>query len=179
MVVHTVAEQRDVAARIGTQFALVHHASTAACGRVGAEGVAAFSKVLLRQVQRGSHQPAHVHLGPRCEQDTCGVDQEHLTVGAQAAIDFRTAVAHHAVQRHGIRTRLHKLHQRTTADVEALPVHAQLGRGLRDHQRVAALLQLPAAHHHAATHGQRIDVELRVRHAQAAQQCRQQPGQQA
>jgi hypothetical protein len=82
-----LAEEGEVAARVGRELALVDHVPP---GRVaGLKQEAAVGEVGLRHVERGGHEAAHVDAGARREQHAVGVGEEDLAVGAQPAVDLR------------------------------------------------------------------------------------------
>ncbi len=144
-IVHRRADERDVAAGRRRDAALVHHSIGAAAGEMAVSGI----EILVGDIVRGHHQPADAHLRAGGEIDPVRIDQEHLTVGVDMAVDRAGIGAQHAVQHHAAGARLAEVHRLAGADTEALPVDDGALAGLVDVERVGVwLLQacLPADH---------------------------------
>ena len=99
--------------------------------------VVASHEVVGADVQCAGHNTAHIHLRVSGEEHTVGVDQEHLAVGVERALDDRHVRPQHPVERHGVAARLHKVDGVTLADAEALPVCRHTIAGLGDGQGIA------------------------------------------
>ena len=128
-VAHRRPDQRDIAAVGRGDAALVDHLAGRA---VAGELVVAPLKVGVGNLHRGRHHAAHVHLRVLAEQHARRVDQEHLAVGGQLALDDGGVVLHHPVQRHGTGVGLLEFDLRRRADVEGVPVQRRLLGGLVD-----------------------------------------------
>jgi hypothetical protein len=153
---HAAADQAHRAAARRGDGAVVDHAGAAAV-RVEVEVVG--EEVAGREVQRAGDQAAHVHLRGGTEDDAVGVDQEHLTVGVDAAEDLTGVLVEDAVQRHRAERGLVELYRGVLAHVEREPVQRELVRQLVDDGGVAALADRADTADYRATsgRGQRAD----------------------
>ncbi|MNY41199.1 hypothetical protein D3C86_1759920 [compost metagenome] len=90
------------------------------------------NEVLVADIQLGGHQAADFDLCVGPEQQAIGIDEKHLTIGLQGAVDDRCIPARHTIERHGRGSRLHERDLMAVVDIEALPIENRFGRGLRD-----------------------------------------------
>ena len=128
LVTDRAAHQRHIATAGRMEAALV---DDAACTRA-AEAAAAGIEARVTDVQCGGDQRADVDLCALAKQDAVGVDQENLSVGADASENLAAVVVMDAVDRNGRGRRLHKIDAFLLADVEALPAQGQVGAALRN-----------------------------------------------
>ena len=131
--------------------AVGHHALT--LGEVHPSG----QKVGVGDLHGPGHQRAHIHLGIGAEQHPVGIEQEHLPVGHQLAVDLRGRARLHPVQGHRIGARLLELHRSLLTDVKALPVDDGLAGLLLNRELVDGLLNLHLAGGHLSALWQGID----------------------
>jgi hypothetical protein len=82
------------------------------------------------------------------------VDQEHLAVGVQRALDHGYVRPQHAVQRDGVAARLIERDAVALADGKALPVHGHLAAVLVHRHGVAVLADGARTRHHVAARRQ-------------------------
>ena len=87
-VAHFRGEQGDIAACSGLERALVDDRGGEA---VFAEGVTAGEKIGIGEIKCGGDQAAHIHLRTVAEKHAIRIDEEHLAVGAEPALNFRRA----------------------------------------------------------------------------------------
>ena len=138
-VAHFRGEQGNVSAIRCPERALVDDRT---CRAAVGEGVTAGEEVRVRDIQRRGDQAADVHLCGLAEEHAARVDQEHLPVGGEPALNVRSpGRGNDAVERDRACAGLREVHQSTGADVETGPVedrtlarliHAHAAAGLRD-----------------------------------------------
>ena len=87
---------------------------------------------VVRQVQGGCDQAAHIDLRARAEIHTGRVDQPDLAVGAELTEDARTVGVADAVDGHGRGAGLNKFDNLSRADIELLPIQRRFVAGLCD-----------------------------------------------
>ncbi len=87
---------------------------------------------VVRQVQGGCDQAAHIDLRPRAEIHAGRVDQPDLAGGAELAEDARTVGVADAVDGHGRDAGLNKFDNLSRADIELLPIQRRFVTGLCD-----------------------------------------------
>ncbi len=104
----------------------------------GTKGALTGEEIGIAEVQRGSHQSADIDLCALAEQDAVRVEQPHLAVGVELAEYPAGISAQHAVERDGGSVGLDEINALVRADVEALPVHSEILRGLA-HRHGAAV----------------------------------------
>ena len=92
-----------------------------------------FSRV---DIGGGRHQPVHVHFRVLPEQHAVLVNDDHVAVRRQVAIDTAGAVTVHAVQGNACATRLHELCRLTGTDIKPAPVDHRFVAGLVHRQRI-------------------------------------------
>ena len=102
-------------------------AETTACQHTG-------QKALVGDVQGRCHQRLDIDLSAAVKQDAVLIDQQHLSVGRQLALDDAGVRVMNAIQRGGRRVGLHELHLARAADVEGLPIDDGALGGLIDGQ---------------------------------------------
>ena len=144
------SDQGNGAALCGIDVALVDHR----CGAVATETVIAGEEIFCGHVERGGHQAADINLCAGREQDAVGVDQEHVAVGFQCALDHRHIRAQHAVQGDGRRAGLDELDGVAFADGKALPVNGELVAALMNGHVVAILMNAAVTRHDIAARRQ-------------------------
>ena len=103
------------------------------------KGVAARHEVLGLHVQRGGDNAPDVDLRAFGEEDAVGVEQKHVSVGVERALDHGHVGANDPVEGDGAGRGLDKIDGVPGANVEALPVGGSLGGGLGDSERGAVL----------------------------------------
>ena len=116
-VTHLAAEHHHSAA-IGMDGATVDHRLIAAALKT----VVAVDKVLIVDIQRGSHQATHIDASPFGKQHPILVDQKHLAGGIEVAVNRRGIVADNAIERHGGAAVLVEVDSAAFTDAERLPV---------------------------------------------------------
>ncbi len=144
-IVRRRADKRDIAAGRRCDAALVHHPIGAAAGEMVVSGI----EIPVGDVLRGHHQPADAHLRAGGKINPVRIDQEHLAVGVDMAVNFAGIRAQHAVQHHAAGARLAEVHRLAGADTKTLPVDNGIRAGLVDIERIGVLLLqvcLPADH---------------------------------
>ena len=108
-------------------------------GAVPGQFVIAGHEVLGAHPECGCDQRTRIHLCRGSEQYAVGVEQKHLPVGLDRALDDRDIGAQNTVQGHCAGGRLHKVHRLALAHREALPVDGHFGSGLLDRHRAGIL----------------------------------------
>jgi hypothetical protein len=103
------------------------------------KGVTARHEILGLHLQRGGDDAADVDLRALGEEDAVWVEQEHVPVGVERALNHRNVGADNAVEGNRAGRGLDKVNGVAGTNVEALPVGSGLGGGLGDGQRGAAL----------------------------------------
>jgi len=118
-----------------------HHRATAGRGdrapvddgiAAAAEIVAALQEILVGNVGRGGEQAAHIDASIVAEQHAIGIEQPHLAVGADGAVDVGDVRTGDAVQGDGAGIGLVELDGGAGADRKILPVDNGLGCRLID-----------------------------------------------
>ena len=106
----------------------------------------------VADVQCRGQQRLHVDLGAAVEQDAVLVDQQHLAIGGELALDDAGVGAVDAVQDRRGRTRLVEAHLGVAGDVERFPVEDGALRDLIDGEQRAARASHRRIHHHLPRH---------------------------
>ena len=150
MVTDLPAEQGDRAA-VGIEGAVVYNRSIVA---VAAELVMAVIEVLITEAQGRGHQRPHVDRCALAKQHPVGVDQKHLAVGIEVAVDRRGVFTDHSVQRYRVAAWLVKIDRVACANIKAVPVGDQLVTVLLHIQAVALLAETAGAADDIAAGGQ-------------------------
>lgn len=96
------------------------------------ELVVAGQKVGIGDLHRTGHQPAHVNAGARTKDHAIVVQNEHLAVGGQLALDLRGIRGIDAVKDRRLAVGLGNVDRGLVADIKALPVDDRLLAALRD-----------------------------------------------
>ncbi len=122
------ARQHRIALPAGADRALVGDRSAGAAR----ETIIAGREIAVRDVRRRGDQPADIDARALAEQHAIAVDDPHLAVGEQAAIDRGRIGAQDAVERDRGGVRLAELHSLAGGDAEAVPVDDELVRRLAD-----------------------------------------------
>ena len=128
---HRRADEGDIAAVGCGDLAIIDHRRRRS---VASEVVFAVGKVLVGDIHRRGDQPTDIHLRGLAEDHAARIDQKHLPVGGQLALNHRGITLQHPVECHGIGVGLLELDLRRRADVEGLPVQRGLLGGLVDLQ---------------------------------------------
>ena len=144
-VVDVRRDQVKLPAGQGGEAALILDASGI---RVGGEVIAAVQEIGIGKIERGDHQPGHIHLRARAEQHAVGVDQEHAAVGLQRAENAGGILTDHAVEHAGRCRLLDEARRFIRADGKALPVDDRAW-AVGDVERIALLRHADHAAGHA------------------------------
>lgn len=108
----------------------------------------------VAQVQRGGCEARHIHHGAPAKDDAAGIDEEHLAVGAERAVEQRRPAIQHAVQRGGGGIWHDELRLLAAGNVEGAPVNDGAVRLLVDGgQAGEGTLDLCIAQHHQTARG--------------------------
>ena len=135
-VAHFGGKHGDVTAQARLDAAFV---DDAAGGTVALKAGFAGHEVGIGHLVRGGHDAAHVDRGARRKVHARRVDEIHLAVGVDLAVDLAGVGGQHAVERHAALAGLHKVDRGLAADVEAAPVDDGAVAGLIDGQGVGVL----------------------------------------
>src|SRR3989338_6181212 len=121
---------------------------------VAFEAVVTGHKVGSADIQGRSHDAADIDLGRGAEQNAIRVDQKHLAVGIEGALNHRDIAAQYPVERHRAAARLIERNAVAGTDGEGLPVDRQFVAALVDGHRVAVLADAARARFQRAAGGQ-------------------------
>lgn len=99
----------------------------------------AVHEVAVQRVERARHQAADIDFAAGSKHNTGGVDEPHLAVGIQLAVDSAGVAGADAVEGAGAGVGLDEVDAGVAADVEAVPVEHRPVAALRDVHPVAAL----------------------------------------
>ena len=128
-------DQRD---RAAGAFDAAEHGDLTALRTAEVERAARHEGAVADVLGAGDKAAIHVDQAVGADDDAVRVDQKHLAVGKQAAVDLRRQVAGHAIEQRGVDARLIDLNGLAVADAETLPVDDRAVGGLVDRGEVAA-----------------------------------------
>ena len=131
LVLNLRREQRHISTFGGADQAPVDDRS---CCRSLAQHIAAGQEVRVGQAQRRRDDATDVNLRARREQNPIRIEQEHLAVGRQRALDQGRALSQHPVQCDRRRARLVEAHRLAGRDAETQPVDRGPVAGLLNSQ---------------------------------------------
>jgi hypothetical protein len=138
-----VADQCRIAAMGSDDRTFIDHAALAGT----AERAVARRQAVVVQIQRRSHQTAHIHLRALTEQNPIRVDQPHLAVRIEMTVNLARCAAENTVDRNRAAIGLLEVHRLVRRDIEALPTEAERRSVLHDGGGIANLLDLARARH--------------------------------
>ena len=136
--------QHDRAAAGGVDLAVVDDLAIAAAREI----VAAGHEILIGQVRCGGEKAADIDAGVVAQQHPVGIEQPHLAVAADCAVDVRDGRTGHLVQGDGAGIGLVELDAGALPDRKILPVDDGFRRALVHHRCGAGGQDLGLAGHH-------------------------------
>ena len=83
----------------------------------------AVHEILIGHVHGGGHHGSRINLGAFTKRHPVGVDDDHLPVGANRAINLRGGRTRHPIQCHGLGIGLIKVNLRISSHIKTLPIH--------------------------------------------------------
>ncbi len=112
-------------------------------------------KISIVDLQRGGDDATDIDLRLVTKHDASGIDDEHLPVGFDFAVDLRGPRRGDAIEHGGATIRLFDVDFRFMPDVEALPIDDSARAGLVDGHLCTGLRDLRGTSGDLATTGQR------------------------
>ena len=159
MVADAGTQQGNIAT-VRIERALVDHAAVTAAGKL----IVAGHKVTVAEIQGRGHQAADIDRSTLPEQHAIGVDQENLTVGIEVTQNARGVGTQYPVERNCAAVGLSEVHRFAFADIEALPVDADILRGLVNGRATGTTADAGTAGRHLASRRQGVDIEPGSQH---------------
>ena len=125
LIAHLRAQQHDIAAIIGIQTAQIGDGAALA-----AEAGFSGQKIGIAEIERAGHQACRIDSGALAKQHAVGIQDEHLAIRLQRAVDDGAFIALDPVERDGGGIRLHEGDLGILADRKIVPLDGRLARGL-------------------------------------------------
>ncbi|MNU76741.1 hypothetical protein D3C71_663000 [compost metagenome] len=150
LIAHLRSQKRDVPAIVGVQAAQIGNGAALA-----AEAGLAGQEIGIAEIERTGHQARRIDPGALAEQHAVGIQDEHLAIRFERAVDHGAFIALDPVERDGGGIRLDEIDLGILADRKTIPLDGRLARGLGHGHRRTALsdVRLAGRHHGAAGQG--------------------------